>query len=366
MTCRQSWRSSPPFWASGGNWALPQAHCETSPLRSALTPFFFKPCLHWGFITETSTIKLAASTTKLPYNDWSCPHRGSDLGAQWEPSGLVTALERNSPVWDVELLPLCFLLKWKTDCAAEGTCSLCFVTARSNLNWTSKIRQREFSPAHPCILMVEGWKMKVESWEQQRQTLCLPAASRASVLSTSLTFPDPSHPAQPCQGLDSTMLLIRHKTTLFLSKGLGIKLRQVIYSNRNQGITWEYSHGRFLSRNRGWKEMQSHQLLLLLHHILSYSFDAPVRFLTLSPSLRLVIQYKMLKAAWKTVRHQADLPLSCFTALTSASAETEHQTPFLPTKPTFHPWGNSKYSYFIPQHGKHPNPLMQLQSDHNF
>lgn len=240
-----------------------------------------------------------------------------------------------SEMWSCSHCAFCY-------CAAEGTCSkqsLCFVTARSNLNWTSKIRQREFSPAHPCILMVEGWKMKVESWEQQRQTLCLPAASRASVLSTSLTFPDPSNPAQPCQGLDSTMLLIRHKTTLFLSKGLGIKLRQVIYSNRNQGITWEYSHGRFLSRNRGWKEMQSHQLLLFLHHILSYSFDAPVRFLTLSPSLRLVIQYKMLKAAWKTVRHQAELPLSCLTALTSASAETEHQTPLSAHKTHFPPMG---------------------------
>lgn len=106
----------------------------------ALTPFFFKPCLHWGFITEIFTIKWAASTIKLPCNDRFWPHRGSDLGAQWEPSGLVTALEGNSPVWDVELLPLCFLLQWKTDSATEETCSkqsLCFVTARSNLNLTS-------------------------------------------------------------------------------------------------------------------------------------------------------------------------------------------------------------------------------------
>lgn len=184
--------------------------------------------------------------------------------------------------------------------------------------------------------MVEGWKMKVESWEHWRQTLCLPAATRASVLSTSLTFPDPSHSAQPCQGLDSTMLLIRHKTTLFLSKGSGIKLRQAIYSNRNQGITWEYSHGRFLSKNRVRKQTKSHWWLLFLHHILSYSFEAPVRFLTLSPPLRLVIWYKMLKPAWKAVGHWTELPLklSCFTALTSASAETEHKTPpFCPQTP---------------------------------
>lgn len=165
-----------------------------------------------------------------------------------------------------------------------------------------------------------------------------------SVLSTSLTFPDLSHPAQPCQGLDSTMLLIRHKTTLLLSKGSGIKLRQAIYSNRNQGITWEYSHGRFLSKNRERKEMQSHELLLFLHHILSHSFDAPVRFLTLNPPLRQVIWYKILKPAWKTVRHQAELPLSSAASLPSPQLQQRLNTRplFLPTNPTFHPWGNSK------------------------
>lgn len=230
----------------------------------------------------------------LPQGIWF----GCSVGIQW-PGGSSGRGAALSEVWSCSHCASCSPragLKRKSDSATEETCSkqgLCFVTARSNLNWTSKIRQHEFSPEHPCILMVEGWKMEVGSWEHQRQTLYLPAATRASVLSTSLTFPEPSQPAQPCQGLDSTMPLIRHKTMLFLSKGSGIKLRQAIFSNRSQGITWEYSHGRFLSKNREEKEMQSHQLLLFLHHILSYSFDAPVKFLTLSPPLRLVIRYKM-------------------------------------------------------------------------
>lgn len=40
--------------------------------------------------------------------------------------------------------------------------SLCFATARSNLNWMSKIRQHDFPPKHLRIL-VEEWKMKVET-----------------------------------------------------------------------------------------------------------------------------------------------------------------------------------------------------------
>lgn len=281
---------------------------------------------------------------------------GCSVRAQWpgDSSGRGAAV---SEVWSCSHCPFCTPragLKCKSDSATTDACSkqgLCFVTARSNISWTSKIKQHEFSPEHPCILVVEGWKMVVGSWEHQRQTLCLPAATRASALSTSLTFPDPSHPAQPCQGLDSTMPLIRHKTALFLSKGSRIKLRQAIFSNRSQGITWEYSHGRFLSKNRERKEMQSHRLLPFLHHILSYSFDAPERFLTLTPPLRLVIRYKMLKPAWKAVRHQAELPLSSAASLPSPHLQQRLNTcpPFLPTSPTFHPWGNSKYSYFIPQ-----------------
>jgi len=59
----------------------------------------------------------------------------------------------------------------------------------------------------------------------------------ASVLSTSLTYDDPSHTAKICAGLDLTRLQIRYKKMLFLSEDLGIELRQPIYSSRNQPIT---------------------------------------------------------------------------------------------------------------------------------
>lgn len=43
----------------------------------------------------------------------------------------------------------------------------------------------------------------------------------ASVLSTSLTYDDPSHTAKICQGLDSMRLLIRYKKNIIFIRRLG-------------------------------------------------------------------------------------------------------------------------------------------------
>lgn len=157
-------------------------------------------------------------------------------------------------------------------------------------------------------------------------------------------IPDLPWSLAPCQGLDSAMLLIRHKTTLFLSKGSGIKLRQAIYSNRNQGITWEFLHGRILSKNREQKEMWSHQLLLLLHHNLSYfiiflwcSREVPHPE-PLSQAGNSVQDVKTSLKNWEPLG-RASPQLGCFTALTSASAETEHKTLPSAHKPQFPPMG---------------------------
>lgn len=241
------------------------SHLEMFP--KALTPLFLKPCLPWGFTTGTFTIK-------LPCTDWLCPHKGSDLGALREPSGLVTALAGEQPC---------------VRCGAAPTELSAHLNLGSNANLPLQLQRPAASRARALLQPGATWtghlkSVRIFSWTslhlaggrvangggKLRAAETNPAATRASVLSTSLTFPDPSHPAQPCQGLDSAMLLTRHKTTLFLSKGSGIKLRQAIYSNRNQGITWEFLHGRILSKNRERKEKWSHQLLLLLHHILSY------------------------------------------------------------------------------------------------
>lgn len=60
-------------------WVTPRtawnfAHLER--FSQTLAHFFFKPWLYRGFITETLT------KSELPWNDWFCTHKGSDLGAQ--------------------------------------------------------------------------------------------------------------------------------------------------------------------------------------------------------------------------------------------------------------------------------------------
>lgn len=267
-----------------------------------------------------------------------CPHQGSDLGAQWEPSGLVRALAGEQPC---------------LRCGAAPTVLSAHLKLGSNANLLLQLERLAASRARALLQPGATWTghlklVRIFSWTSLHLAGGKAESSRDKPSSQQSLctqhIPDLPWSLAPCQGLDSAMLLIRHKTTLFLSKGSGIKLRQAIYSNRNQGITWEFLHGRILSKNRERKEMWSHQLLLLLHHNLSYfiiflwcSREIPHPE-PLSQAGNSVQDVKTSLKNWEPLG-RASPQLGCFTALTSASAETEHKTLPSAHKPQFPPMG---------------------------
>lgn len=197
--------------------------------------------------------------------------------------------------------------------------------------------------------------MKVETQEHQTQSPCLSAGHWHSstwdtVLGTSLTYNDPSYAANTGQHVG--LMKLRYKTSYFYQKSWGTELRQLIYSNRSHHhITWEQFHRTFLSssKNRKWKEMQKHLILLLIHHFLSYCFDAQMSFLTLKfpfqgrCAVNLVQDAKTSLQKYKTPSRASPLIFSHLTAFTAVSAKAEHKAPLSAHR------GNCKRSYLIPQ-----------------
>lgn len=159
-------------------------------------------------------------------------------------------------------------------CSKQSGASLWFATARSNLNWVSKIRQHLSSPKHHCVL-VEEWKMKVKT--RAPETNSRSSAGHLHPGHGSLHTPhitDPRWSLTHSKDLSGFRLNEAsnkvQKNVAFIRRWRSNWDNQFIPTETNQ----EYLHRRFLSKNKEEKESQKHQLLLFLHHFLSYCFDA--------------------------------------------------------------------------------------------
>lgn len=159
----------------------PKDSAKLCPLRNVFMDFgsfLFQTFLR-TLIMQRSHHRNPYKRNDLPWSDWFCTHEGSDWGAR----SPVGALAREQPWLRHRRAALLTVLSVPPELGLSKkltlqlkkrfwTCSkqsLCFPTARSNVNWMSKIRQHEFPSKHHRIL-VEKWKMEVETWQHQKQT----------------------------------------------------------------------------------------------------------------------------------------------------------------------------------------------------